>query len=155
MSHYELTYIISAALAETEYPNIQKQVNELISGKLKGAVSRESILGRKKLAYPIKKEKHGYYVTVEFDLDPASVKELDRLLMLNNSLLRHLIVTKKVLTPEQEEVKAGKLAKIKARKQLKQEKLKPVSKPAEKKAPKISLDKLDEKLDELLGQEIK
>ena len=93
MSHYELTYIISANLAETEYPNIQTQVKELISGKLTGAITREMVLGRKKLAYPIKKEKHGYYVTVEFDLEPANIRELDRLLKLDNSLLRHLLIT--------------------------------------------------------------
>ena len=158
MSHYELTYILTSAIAETEYPALQKSIADLIVSLGKGSVTSEVILGRKKLAYPINKEKYGHYVTVEFDAEAESIKQLDTEFKLNNSLLRHLIITKKVLSPEQQEEEASRQAKVRARKAAaKNVTVEPVEKEkkAEKSKPKISLDKLDEKLDELLGQEIK
>ncbi len=158
MSHYELTYILTSAIAETEYPALQKSIADLIVSLGKGSVTSEVILGRKKLAYPINKEKYGHYVTVEFDAEAESIKQLDTEFKLNNSLLRHLIITKKVLSPEQQEEEAARQAKVRARKAAaKNVVAEPVEKEkkAEKSKPKISLDKLDEKLDELLGQELK
>ncbi len=158
MSHYELTYILTSAIAETEYPALQKSIADLIVSLGKGSVTSEVILGRKKLAYPINKEKYGHYVTVEFDAEAESIKQLDTEFKLNNGLLRHLMITKKVLSPEQQEEEASRQAKVRARKAAaKNTVVEPVEKEKkpEKSKPKISLDKLDEKLDELLGQEIK
>lgn len=159
MSHYELTYILSSAIAETEYPALQKRIADLIVSLGKGNVTSEVILGRKKLAYPINKEKYGHYVTVEFDAEADSIKQLDQELKLNNSCIRHLIITKKVLSPEQQEIEATRQAKVRARKAASKnvavQPLEPEPKKSEKPKTKISLDKLDEKLDELLGQELK
>jgi small subunit ribosomal protein S6 len=161
MSHYELTYIISAAIAETEYPSIQQKINDLIKTTLGGTITSEVSLGRKKLAYPINKEKYGHYITEEFDLEPSQLKQLDTDLKLNTSLLRHLVVSKQLLTPEQIEKEAATQMKIRAKKANAKA---AITTAAEKKsaaaatpsaAPKIQLDKLDEKLDEILDQEIK
>lgn len=152
MSHYELTYIIAATVSENEYPNIQKQVTDLLEGKLAGKKTKESSMGRRKLAYPIEKQDHGYYVTVEFDLESDKLKELDKELDLMNSILRHLVVSKKLLTPEEEEARMAKKVKAQAKKQTKE-----ASKEVKKAKPeqKVNLDKLDEKLDQLLEQDIK
>lgn|SRR3989344_3458892 len=158
MSHYELTYILSSAIAETDYPALQKGIADLIVTLGQGSVTSEVILGRKKLAYPINKEKYGHYVTVEFEAEAGGLKQLDQELKHNNSCLRHLIISKKILSPEQQEVEATRQAKVRARKAAaKNITPQPVEKEikTDKVKPKISLDKLDEKLDELLGQELK
>jgi len=161
MSHYELTYIISATIAETEYPSIQQKINDLIKTTLGGIITAEVSLGRKKLAYPINKEKYGHYITEEIDLEPTQLKQLDTELKLNHSLLRHLIVSKQLLTPEQVEKEATTQMKIRAKKANAKA---VISSAAEKRTaaivnpnatPKIELNKLDEKLDEILDQEIK
>ncbi|MFH0873517.1 MAG: 30S ribosomal protein S6 [Candidatus Komeilibacteria bacterium] len=162
MSHYELTYILSSAIAETDYPALQKSIAALIVSLGKGSITSEVILGRKKLAYPINKDKYGHYVTVEFDAEADSIKPLDRDLKHNNSCLRHLIISKKVLSPEQQEIEANRQAKVRARKAAAKNVIIPSATAAEpeikktsKPKTKITLDKLDEKLDELLGQELK
>jgi small subunit ribosomal protein S6 len=163
MSHYELTYIISAAIAETEYPSIQQKINDLIKTTFGGTITSEVSLGRKKLAYPINKEKYGHYITLELDLEPAQLKQLDTDLKLNTSLLRHLIVSKQLLTPEQVEKEAATQMKIRAKKanakaaisSAADKRAAEASAPVVPAAPKITLDKLDEKLDEILDQEIK
>jgi len=157
MPHYELTYIVSAAIAETEYPMIQQKISQLITSLAQGKITSDNILGRKKLAYPINKEKYGHYVAVEFDADPSGIQELDRQLKLDKSLLRHLLISKQLLSPEQlAEQEAGQ-AKIRAKRQSKQVIVEKKEKISKKKATAkpIDLDKLDEKLEEILSQDIK
>ena len=68
MENYELTFIISALLPETEHGEIKNKVLDYIKG-IKGQISKEfSSLGRKKLAYAINKQKHGFYISLEFKL---------------------------------------------------------------------------------------
>jgi len=47
------------------------------------------------MAYDIKKRSEGIYAVIELDAEPATVKELDRQLTLNESVLRT-----KVIRPE-------------------------------------------------------
>jgi ribosomal protein S6 len=126
MSHYELTYIISAAIAETEYPSIQQKINDLIKTTFGGTITSEVSLGRKKLAYPINKEKYGHYITLELDLEPAQLK------------IRAKKANAKAAISSAADKRAAE-----------------ASAPVVPAAPKITLDKLDEKLDEILDQEIK
>jgi len=90
---YELSFIISPAIAETD----QAAVNQEVLGYLKDLnvkITREPyFMGRRRLAYPIAKQKHGFYVCLEFEAEDVSVlKEVDTKLKHNNSLLRYLII---------------------------------------------------------------
>ena len=63
MENYELSFIINALLPETEHGEIKNKVLDYIKG-IKGQISKEfSSLGRKKLAYAINKQKHGFYIS--------------------------------------------------------------------------------------------
>lgn len=53
-------------------------------------------LGRRRLAYPIRKYRDGYYALYHFNLEPSGVEEIERELRLNTQVLRHLIT---VYTP--------------------------------------------------------
>ena len=44
--------------------------------------------GKKRLAYPINKKEEGIYAVVNLDCEADTVKELDRLLNLNDNVLR-------------------------------------------------------------------
>ncbi len=158
MSHYEITYVISAAIPETDYPGIDQGIRDLIVKEHSGAITGQITIGRRKLAYPIKKEKFGFYQTLEFDMEPSVMKMLDRELRLNQALLRHLIVIKDVLSDEQQAREENIQAKVRARKAAAKKPVEaPVTKTEEVKRPttKLTLDSLDQKLDELLDQELK
>jgi len=60
MKHYELFYLVSGSVPETELEPLKKEVSSWIS-KEEGKVTKEESWGRKKLAYPINKENHGFY----------------------------------------------------------------------------------------------
>lgn len=91
MTKYELLYIISADYTDDEVVGVQKQVVELIE-KEEGKISRNESLGKIKLAYPIKKSKHGTYILVHFESEQASIQPLDRILRLTDEVLRHQII---------------------------------------------------------------
>ena len=48
--------------------------------------------GKRPLAYEINKRKEGYYVLVEFNGEPGTVDELDRILTLSDEVLRFKIL---------------------------------------------------------------
>jgi small subunit ribosomal protein S6 len=53
-----------------------------------GKVDKVDIWGRRRLAYEIAKNAEGIYAVLELSANPDSVKELDRQLNLNESVLR-------------------------------------------------------------------
>lgn len=48
--------------------------------------------GKRRLAYAVKKFTDGFYVLINFEAAPAEIKEIDRVLKINDEVLRHLIV---------------------------------------------------------------
>ena len=60
-----------------------------------GSIDSIDIWGRRRLAYEIDKNAEGIYAVVSLQAEPATVKELDRQLTLNESVLRT-----KVLRPD-------------------------------------------------------
>ena len=59
-----------------------------------GAVENIDIWGRRKLAYEIADKTEGNYVVVNYSAEPAASDELDRLLNLNESVIRTKILRK-------------------------------------------------------------
>ena len=47
---------------------------------------------KRRLAYAVKKFTDGFYVLVNFEADPAEIKEIDRVMKINDEILKHLIV---------------------------------------------------------------
>jgi small subunit ribosomal protein S6 len=61
-----------------------------------GSVEKVDIWGRRRLAYEINKNVEGIYAVIDLQAQPAAVRELDRQLNLNESVLRT-----KVLRPDE------------------------------------------------------
>ncbi len=57
-----------------------------------GTVENVDVWGRRRLAYEINKKPEGIYAVVELKAEPATVKELDRQLTLNESVLRTKVI---------------------------------------------------------------
>lgn len=90
---YELSFIISGALPETEHSVLQREIFAYLEKAPAQNIGRFETVGRRKLAYPISKQKQGFYMYIVFELeDKAGLKELDTQLKHNNNILRHLIV---------------------------------------------------------------
>jgi small subunit ribosomal protein S6 len=50
------------------------------------------VWGRRRLAYEVKKNAEGIYAVINLTAQPATVKELDRQLTLNESILRTKVI---------------------------------------------------------------
>lgn len=87
MRQYELMIILDP---ETDERNLQPTLEKLLTvvGKEGGSVDEIDVLGRRRLAYEIKKQPEGIYAVVQMTAEPATAQELDRQLGLNESVLR-------------------------------------------------------------------
>ena len=64
--------------------------------KLLGATKEKlTEFGEKKLAYPIKKNRTGNYLISEFESESSASKDLDQKLLINDDVLRYLLVRTK------------------------------------------------------------
>ncbi len=87
MNQYLLTLLIKNSLDE-------KARKELVSSMTKrmGKVIKENEWGSRDLAYPIMKQDKAYYVHLEFESDPATVPQLDKILKVEEDIIRYLLV---------------------------------------------------------------
>jgi small subunit ribosomal protein S6 len=88
---YELMVILDPSLEErTVEPSLDKYLN--LVRKDGGTVESVDVWGRRRLAYEVKKNAEGIYAVVSLTAEPATVKELDRQLTLNESILRTKVI---------------------------------------------------------------
>ncbi|MCK8433803.1 MULTISPECIES: 30S ribosomal protein S6 [Streptomyces] len=94
MRHYEVMVILDPEVEERAVsPLIENFLSVVRDGG--GKVEKVDTWGRRRLAYEIKKKPEGIYSVIDLQAEPAVVKELDRQMNLNESVLRT-----KVLRPE-------------------------------------------------------
>jgi small subunit ribosomal protein S6 len=91
MIDYEITYILRPALEEADVDARSASIAEIVTGR-GGTVSLVEKLGKKRLAYEIADVREGWYVVMVFKSDAATAKELERLLRLQEDVLRSLLV---------------------------------------------------------------
>ena len=91
-SSYEVLYILNPNLGEEETAALVARFKELAEGH--GSVSEVDEWVKRRLAYPINDLEEGYYVLMTFTADPAFPAELDRLMRINVSVMRSIIVAK-------------------------------------------------------------
>ncbi|MEZ5096088.1 MAG: 30S ribosomal protein S6 [Nocardioides sp.] len=92
MRAYEVVVILDPSLDErTVAPSLDKYLENVIR-KDGGSVDSVDVWGRRRLAYEIKKNDEGIYAVINLTAEPAMVKELDRQLTLNESILRTKVI---------------------------------------------------------------
>jgi small subunit ribosomal protein S6 len=57
-----------------------------------GEIANVDVWGKRRLAYEIDKNAEGIYAVIDLTAEPATVKELDRQLSLNESVLRTKVI---------------------------------------------------------------
>lgn len=91
MKKYEVMYILRPTLDIDQVKlNISNLSNVLTNN---GATIKElKEIGLKELAYEIDKHKKGYYVWLLTEAGPEAVNELNRIIAINENVIRHIIV---------------------------------------------------------------
>lgn len=97
---YEMMILIAPTVTEEGLPAVVDRVAGLVTEQ-GGTVARytyENPWGRRRLAYPIQNFNDAYYVLYYFTAPPAAIEELERLVRLDDVIIRHLIVKYDPLT---------------------------------------------------------
>ena len=91
MRKYEIMFIVRPTVSEDELKNVVKNFSDILTNN--GAnITETKDMGQRELAYEIKKFKSGYYYLVNLESnDDKAIKEFDRLALISNDIIRHLI----------------------------------------------------------------
>lgn len=88
---YESAILINAALEDNQIENVINRVKEFITTN-GGQIRDFENWGRKRLAYPVKKSKIGYYAIFRFEAPGSIVSKLERFYNLDEHILRYLTI---------------------------------------------------------------
>ena len=87
---YELGFILNPEVNEEQTRTILERIEQIVSN-YGGQIMRVNQWGRRRLAYPIERNRDGFYVFIDMILTPETVSELDRTLKVSEEVIRHLI----------------------------------------------------------------
>ena len=92
MRYYELLYIVNPNLENDRVKNIIDEIDKEV-GKYKVSIINHYLWGKKRLAYPINKNKYGIYLLLHFGAEQFDfLKDFERFLILDKSVIRHQLV---------------------------------------------------------------
>ena len=89
-ANYELLYIIDPDLGEEATAAVVEKFKTLIEEN--GTISETEIWGKRRLAYLVNDKQEGYYVLVKFSSAPDFPAELERLMKINDAIMRSMII---------------------------------------------------------------
>ena len=91
MKAYELLFFVAPTISDEDRVAVMKRIETTIAEGA-GKVDNVDEWGKRKLAYEINGLTEGDYTLVNFHADPQNVAELDRVLRINDAVVRHMIV---------------------------------------------------------------
>ncbi|SFA80334.1 small subunit ribosomal protein S6 [Amycolatopsis marina] len=96
--HYEVMIILDPTLDErTVAPTLDTFLNVIRTSG--GSVEKVDVWGRRRLSYEIRKNSEGIYALLDLNSTPEAVKELDRQLSLQETVLRTKVVRREAPRP--------------------------------------------------------
>lgn len=91
MRTYELMIISNGSMDE---PSVQAQIQRFTTliADQGGSVDRVDHWGKRQFAYEIEHMTEGYYTVIDFDASPEGLAELERQLLITDTVVRHKVV---------------------------------------------------------------
>jgi small subunit ribosomal protein S6 len=84
-------YIGTPETADEDITRLNEAIQQIVE-KEGGAVVRTEAMGRRKLAYPIKKKTEGHYTLFEIEGSGQEIAELERRMRVNDAVMRFITV---------------------------------------------------------------
>ena len=122
---YEIMLINKPSLSDSEESKLFDRIAKHIGDK--GKIIKKESLGKKQLAYRIKKEQEGNYHLLKLNIQSAEIAAISQKLTLEDNILRFLILKKqtqkhvsdKKITEKKEIKKESKIIKVKTKRSKK------------------------------------
>ena len=89
MYPYEILVIFDPRPTDEEVAALLSKFQENLTG-LGAAVGKAESWGKRRLAYDIRKQREGSFAVIECSAEPATIKEFERQIGLNEQVLRFL-----------------------------------------------------------------
>lgn len=90
MNKYESVIIINPSVTDEKLKEVEKTVTDIINSD--GKLEKIDELGKKKLAYEVKKNNEGIYVTIYFEANPNLIKELERNYRIIDEIIKFIVI---------------------------------------------------------------
>ncbi len=91
MAKYELMYINRAGVPDEEIDKLIAQMETVVSGA-GGKTEKIDKMGRRRLAYRVKKQREGFYVLFTFEGNGDTVREFERRLKVTDAVIKFMTV---------------------------------------------------------------
>jgi small subunit ribosomal protein S6 len=157
MPQYELMYLLGSHVADDQVSTIADTIRKFVE-ESGGSEIKEMRLGKKKLAYPIKKTRNGHYVVVNFNMDTKNVSQLDaRVRSQGAAIIRYLLVN---LEEHFGRLEKDKVEQAKLSRRTPEEMAQKIKESAPEKKTKavplldIDSETLDKKIEEALSEDV-
>ena len=92
MNKYESVIIVNPNVDEAGLKALEEKFTGLINEN--GKVESVENMGKKRLAYEIKKIKEGTYMLFNFEANPDSIKELEIVYRITDDIIKFIVVRK-------------------------------------------------------------
>ena len=90
MRKYELVCLIQPDLDEAAFNGVLDRVKGWVT-ESGGSVDKVDVWGRRRLAFPIRKQREGQYVLLNLSLNPATIANLERNIRFQETVIRHML----------------------------------------------------------------
>ena len=90
MNKYESVIIINPSADEDKVKALIDRFSDLINKQ--GKVEKVDTLGKRKLAYEVKKNREGIYVVFYFEAEPTLIAELERNYRITDEVIKFIVI---------------------------------------------------------------
>ena len=90
MNKYESVIIINPSADEEKVKSLVDRFSDVINKD--GKVEKVDNLGKKRLAYEVKKNREGIYVVIYFEAEPTLIAELERNYRITDEVIKFIVV---------------------------------------------------------------
>ncbi|GGI95122.1 30S ribosomal protein S6 [Alicyclobacillus cellulosilyticus] len=91
MRQYEVMYVLRPDLEPEQIQELVNRYQSLVT-EHGGKVDQVQEMGKRRLAYEIDHQREGYYVLMQFTANANFTQELERLLRIDDAVMRYLTV---------------------------------------------------------------
>lgn len=155
MKKYELLLILPGTLDEKEAETRAAEVHEMV--KQHSGETNFHLLGKNRLAYPIKQIRYGYFYVISLEAETVKLKELEKKLALERDILRAVVSRYNPKAAEGHKISYATdslgMSNIVEYNRDKEEEKASIPQPRVE-AKKVNLEEIDKKLDEILQGDI-
>ena len=90
MNKYESVIIVNPNVDEEGIKALEKKFTDIINND--GKLEKIDNLGKRKLAYEVKKNKEGIYLVLTFEANPNLIEELQRNYRITDEVIKFIVI---------------------------------------------------------------